>query len=251
VLGGATHPSRPSRVPGRRLGRGERLVCATVALAGLGALGAALLVWWVAGVEIGDLTRDPATSQEFARYVGALSYLGVLAWTVGATAALVGARAAAPGSPARRFLVAAGLLTAWLALDDLFLVHEYVGGLIREGGRGSDLVLGTYALAGVAVMWRWRSFTLRETPISIVLVVGGLLFLSLVFDALGRGGSAQYLLEDGPKLLGLMGWTTYLALVALRLAGAPHAGRAPSAAAGEDGASPVPSAAAGARPPVA
>jgi hypothetical protein len=207
------------RVPGRPLARHETVAVATVGLLGLAALGVVVLVRVVSGVSVGEFTRDPASSQGFPAYVGAISYLGVLAWTAGATAALVGSYAAAPGAPARRFLLAAGVLTAVLALDDLFLLHEQLGTLVAEGGRGSDLVLVIYAVAGMALLWRWRGFVLAETPVALVVPVAVLFLTGTLVDALDAGGPAQYLLEDGPKFLGLLGWGTYLAVVALQEVG--------------------------------
>ena len=71
-------------------------------------------------------------------------------------------------------------------------------------------------MAGIALVWRSRAFLLRETPIMILATVVALFGFSVLVDMIDAGGAGQYLLEDGPKLLGLMGWATFLALTALR-----------------------------------
>lgn len=73
------------------------------------------------GIPSFDLLADPAYVADRPAYTGAVSQAGVLAWTAGAAVALfVGAMA---GSRVLRDL---GLLTAFLALDDVFLLHDEV-----------------------------------------------------------------------------------------------------------------------------
>ena len=86
-------------------------------------------------IDPADLLRDPLAVAELKPaecckvYYGAVSNLGVLLWTAGAAIALFGAGLAlALGRPAGEagLLLAAGMLTGFLAIDDLFLVHENV-----------------------------------------------------------------------------------------------------------------------------
>lgn len=67
------------------------------------------------------LLADPVYVADRPAYTGAVSQAGVLAWTVGASVALFAG--VLVGSRVLRDL---GLLTAFLALDDLFLLHDGV-----------------------------------------------------------------------------------------------------------------------------
>src|SRR5688572_5214743 len=83
----------------------------------------------VTGVPFSTVSRDPATALGGPFVTGYLSYLGACLWCAAAAIALFAAavkrrpRADAVNG-ASRFLLHAGLFTALLGADDLFMLHD-------------------------------------------------------------------------------------------------------------------------------
>lgn len=176
----------------------------------LGAVAAAGL--WL-DVEVPRLTRDPAVVAEVGPLTGSLSNLGVMLWCASAaiwlfSATLLRARGARADA---RFALVTGLLTTYLALDDLFLIHEELAPThlgMREGVYVALLVaLGlTYVL-----VFRRRIFQRRAV---VLLAALALLATSMLIDALLEprywpNGTWTYLVEDGLKWIGIVCWLAF------------------------------------------
>ena len=76
------------------------------------------------------MTRDALQTLGGRVYVGFVSGLGILLWTMAATLSLVTAYVRRSSPPRRGvvgFHLGFGLLTAWLTLDDLYLFHDKIG----------------------------------------------------------------------------------------------------------------------------
>jgi hypothetical protein len=170
------------------------------------------------------LIDDPSEggAENYPAWEGAISYFGVMAWTIGAALAVNGATVAGLRNPAGRFLLRAGILTAVMGLDDLFRFHEHVGFLIPEGEQLCQLI---YGVAGIAIVWTSRDFLLRYTPVIV-----------LIGAAAGLGGSAfvdsshfyvpkAFFVEDALKFIGIVLWAAYLGIIAHRICLAGTAGR--------------------------
>jgi hypothetical protein len=177
-------------------------------------LGAALILAGVVAAEvyldipIGDLTRDPANTVGYAPYLGLISYLGILMWCAAATLCLFSAMALRGRGTGRMgsFLLASGLFSSILLADDLFLLHEVV---FRR-----RLVYVAYAVALVTILLAFRRTILTETDFVILLSAGAFLAMSMVTDRLiTERSSLKFLIEDGFKFLGIVGWFTYYARV--------------------------------------
>jgi hypothetical protein len=73
------------------------------------------------------LARDPADTKRFAPYIGMLSNWGVILWTATAVICLFSAvllkQQKAP-DVTRRFLMASGIFSLGLGIDDLFMLHD-------------------------------------------------------------------------------------------------------------------------------
>lgn len=203
-------------------------------LAAAATAGVALLAVVVAHVALAvpypDLTMDPATRVGFPRYVGALSYLGVAAWFTGAACALFAASLLETRTDRARYLLALGLLTAWLGFDDLFLVHEGAGRILLGSERGEDIIFGLYAVIGAALLLLHRR-VLPTTPVPVLVAAGAFFAASVGVDRPHLELPGQFLLEDGAKFVGIVLWATYLILTARRFLTTP--GRAASERAGE------------------
>ena len=79
------------------------------------------------GIPFDDLSRDAASALDGPSYTGYYANLTILWWQVPATASLVASvvlRRAGRRETAR-MLLTGGLITAVMALDDVFLLHEF------------------------------------------------------------------------------------------------------------------------------
>ncbi len=153
-----------------------------------------------------ELARDPLSLVEAPPYLGALSQFGVLGWTAGAAACLVAWFVLSHHRDAdtRNFFAWGGILTAVLALDDLFQVHENASQLPSVS---EPLVLAAYPLGilGFLVKFR-RSEPMRRARMplaaSILFLAGSMALDRIPEDVLW----GHPFWEDGAKLLGIAGW---------------------------------------------
>lgn len=155
------------------------------------------------------LTRDPSAvlrddpcSRSECSYVGFLSNLGVVVWSVGLASCVF--VVAASGHDRRRspFLYAGGL-TAVLLADDLFQLHENASVILPQ----ADLVtLAGYGAGAVALAVAFRRFWLR-TDVALPVGAVALLAFSGLMDRYLPG---NYMIEDSAKFLGIVTWSTYL-----------------------------------------
>ncbi len=181
----------------------------TLALLGVAWAAAALvlLVTSAAGIVLdrsfGDFSRDAVVVLDGPAYVGFLSNVGAVAWSLGCGACLV-AVLVLDGEP-RRALACGGLLTAVLLADDVFLIHE--GYLEGSLGLPTIVVPALYAALALAYIVVFRGF-LRRHDLWLLLLAGGFLALSAVIDVWFEEDS-RFLAEDGTKLVGIFTWTTF------------------------------------------
>jgi hypothetical protein len=161
-------------------------------------------------------TRDPAAIHQANPLLGAVSNLGIVLWAAAATVALFTSRQLARIEEARRtstFLQAAGVLSCWLLLDDLYMLHERV--LPDWFGVPQPLVFALYAVVILVLVARFRSVlrTADSRPLALAL---GFFAVSAAIDqgpAAWHRWDALVLVEDGAKLFGLVGWLAYFGAV--------------------------------------
>ncbi len=165
-------------------------------------------------LDIGQFTRDPAALTDSSPFIGLLSSIGVLFWA--ATAAICYFSALILWQQKQHskalFLLAAGLITSLLLLDDLFMFHEVVFPMYLNFGEKITFVL--YAAIVGSFLWGFRQQILG-TDYTILLIALGLLGFSVLADRIFSDiGSWGYLVEDGPKLFGIVAWFAYWTLIA-------------------------------------
>ena len=151
------------------------------------------------------LLLDPVATGGLPWYTGLISQLGAVVWCIAACAAAFGAAVSHLEGRVGAFwflLGATGVGTLML-VDDLFLLHSNV--LPRLLGMSKTMVLATYAL--LILLWLARSLSeIARTRVHLLVATGGALGMSVVADQLGLA----LWMEDGPKMLGILAWATYL-----------------------------------------
>jgi hypothetical protein len=186
----------------------------------------------LSGRPLSDFTRDPVAVVEAPFYVGFLSNVGVLLWTGVAAACLVaGEVLRRVREPQARLLLAAGALSAVLALDDLFRGHEVLN---ERLGVPQPLLPALYA-AAIALLCARNLQLLRRTEWKLLAAALALFGTSAAIDGLLDPGRTTALeaLEDVVKLFGIATWAAYfvpLAVLSLVQAASLRGPREPTAA---------------------
>ena len=193
-------------------------VLGTVAGAAVLVLVLVVAVCAVADVPLDHAVDDPSATTGAHPLTGVLSNLGVLLWWTGATAALLTSfvlRRAHREATLSRYLLIGGLLTGYLALDDLFLIHD---SWITPTPLPQPLFLGVLVLGFAWYLVSYR-LVLGSTEWRLVAVAGFLFGASLAVDVVSDLGlylqaweatPATTFVEDSLKWLALVAWTTYL-----------------------------------------
>ncbi|WP_372624791.1 hypothetical protein [Falsiroseomonas sp.] len=180
---------------------------------------ALLLATLVLGLHPERALRDPAAYLDYAPHVGFFSTIGGLGWWTAAIAGLLAGAVLRDRSPEAEPLLAGGLLSAVLGLDDLFMLHEEM--LPRHAGLPETVVVGAYVLATLAYLWGGRRLHLSVAP-SLLVAALGLFGVSVLVDqthpAFLQGPEGMSILaEDGTKFAGICCWTAYHLRVAYRV----------------------------------
>jgi hypothetical protein len=169
-----------------------------------------------AGAQFHELSRDPLSVAGAPFYYGALSNFFVLVWWSSAVCCFfASALLARRGRRERsRFLLVAGLGTAWLTLDDFFQFHELI--VPVHLGLPEELVHIVYIGGVIAFGYAWRA-TILGTPFVIVLAAGAFFAASTLVDvvlvALLDRVPLEHLMEDGAKFIGIALWLLYFGRV--------------------------------------
>jgi len=154
---------------------------------------------------------DALTAAEFSDdcchiYYGFVSNLGIFLWIGTAAVALFSALLFYLNPKLRKFFgfaLAAGLLSAWLGLDDAFLLHEVA---FPELGVPQTLVLavyvvlaGIYGLIGLKVIFSTEWWLLVLAALGVGLSLG----LDVVLHSIDAG---VVIAEDSAKFFGIFNW---------------------------------------------
>ncbi len=181
------------------------------------------------GVDAGVFTRDPAHIAQLPWYTGLISNLGLAVWCTGAVAALFAAWTlprTGEQRETRRFLFWSGILTLYVLLDDMAMLHDDVlRGLFHTY---EQVIFLAYLPVAALYFLRFRR-QLLGPGVALVLLAAALMGLSLLLDQwhlllriFGRMILPDSeLLEDGAKLLSEVSWMGYLVS---RAAGAVRGG---------------------------
>lgn len=163
---------------------------------------------------IGSLTRDPIASAGMHPLTGVLSNLGIILWAAAASVCLFSTILLRKLKPhtVNWFLFCSALLSAYLLFDDFFQFHETLAGMYL--GVNEKLVLAVLGVSVMLYVYIFRKVILR-TQWEMLLLAVSFLVISAATDAvleplvLWRLGDWNYILEDGPKWLGIACWCSY------------------------------------------
>ncbi|MEX0763401.1 MAG: hypothetical protein WD208_04135 [Dehalococcoidia bacterium] len=173
---------------------------------------AAVLLHAGAGILFGTLSKDPVTLFDAPFYTGALSYLGIMITVAAATVALYSGFLIMTGGRRRAvsFLIAAGLFTLFLAMDDLFALHELAFPALLS--TEPTVIILAYVAAFAVFAALFRHELLRRDRLLLLIAVGFAAF-SNVLDLVHENVTpvwGEIILEDGAKLMAIAGWSAYL-----------------------------------------
>ncbi len=177
---------------------------ATAATAVLLLVAGAALAGMAAGKwSFAEISRDPSMQFGIPIYGGFVSILGFAGWIVAATATGLAALA----RPAlRSALLPVCLLSALLALDDQFVLHDAV---LPRIGIPEKLVLALYGALCLRALWPFLPRLLRG---QLPLLAAALLAFSasLLVDALIHFDTgATLFIEDMAKFTGIVFWAAH------------------------------------------
>lgn len=143
-----------------------------------------------------------------------MSNLGVMLWA--ATAAICGLTWSVLrqlADPRAVFFAASGCFSAWLGLDDLFMLHEDV--LHGFVGLPQTAPLLLYAAAAAVYFLTFVRTIVRTSFALLGLALAGL-GASMAVDLFMSMSERETALEDGAKLIGITHWLAYFAHTAQR-----------------------------------
>jgi hypothetical protein len=163
--------------------------------------------WWI-------LLRDPAASYDFVPWAGVFSHLGVLALTI--TGAILVFAAVVWQHPARErpIMIYAGLMSLWLALDDLFMLHE--GVFPRVTGAPEIVLLGTYVVLALGLMRMTGPQLFTMAFLGFWVATAFLAVMVISDQSSDLASSISLLVEDGSKLCGYVVWSAFWIAYAAR-----------------------------------
>lgn len=170
-------------------------------------------------VPISFLTKDPNAITDFPFYTGLVSNIGNILWTIAATICIYTFLVVKDNPTLRnnaRFILGIGILTFLLMLDDQFLIHEEV--FPKYLGLHKILLLVLYGIALMLLLVVHRTIVLQFQPVLLALPLFFFL-VSVLAGKIDEGPIAVniFLIKDGSKFLGIVGWFCYFSSMSLSL----------------------------------
>jgi hypothetical protein len=159
-------------------------------------------------IPIDSFTRDPISVLGGAAYVGFISNIGILFWAFTAAICLFSSIVLKQynNQAASQFLLYSGLLTLWLLLDDMFMLHDSI--LPYHLMIPEKLVYLSYITVVLVYLAKFKTEILAYEY--VILSLAFCFFaLSVLTDLLLEQQGLTSLLEDGFKLFGIMTWFVF------------------------------------------
>ena len=167
-------------------------------------------------VPIVQMTEDPvALGKGMTVYTGFLSQVGILLWAGAASVCFFCGKVLRPSivdHKLRRFLLISGVLTLYLALDDMFLLHEIV---LPHFGIPQELVMGGYVLVVLAYLFVFHR-TILSTNFRLLSFSLFFFATAVILDVFKPFELYLNLIEESAELVGLVSWMVYFTSVGER-----------------------------------
>lgn len=155
------------------------------------------------------LMRDPSTIAHAAPYMGFLSQVGLFFWISAASICLFSGYILSKKQAEKRiqsFLLWAGLFSLILAIDEAFLIHDFLFPVILRTAEHPLLLGYGVALALLALKFK----TIIKASYYPLLAASVAAFAgSLIIDRVPSQSEYRIFAEDGLKLLGIICWLMY------------------------------------------
>ncbi|WP_392339324.1 hypothetical protein [Moritella marina] len=174
-----------------------------IVLAGL--LFSITMISYYYDIPISWFTRDPTVVLHGPSYVGFISNIGILFWAFTTAICLLSSiiRKQKYHKTTSQFLLYSGLLTLWLLLDDMFMLHDSF--LPNHLMIPEKLVYLGYVAMVFVYLVKFRAEILKHEYV-ILLFAFCFFSLSVLADLLLEQQGYEFLLEDGFKLFGIVTW---------------------------------------------
>ncbi|WP_156093073.1 hypothetical protein [Planktothrix serta] len=173
---------------------------------------------WQQRVPVHILTRDIFSITKVPSYTGLISNFGILTWCFSWAICTFTFFLIKPrhnlDKQIKNFIGLSGLISLWLMLDDLLMLHEqWLPYLLRIS---EDIVIVAELIWVIFHLIYFRKIILKFTQFKI-LALALLLFIVSIFldflpikiDYIGFKSDWFFLLEDGSKLMGIITWCFY------------------------------------------
>jgi hypothetical protein len=171
-------------------------------------------------IHVGDFFEDPAQLIGYDYYLGFIDSLGIVLWASAMAVCFftfITLRRMGNNEDISKFVLFSGIFTLILLLDDLYLIHEWIGHF------ASEFILPLImAIFYILILFRFRKVILKTDYIFLVIAIG-CIAISFIFDTLQFiehplfQDGIRGLLEEGIEFLGIISWLTYFTRVCLRL----------------------------------
>lgn len=185
-----------------------------------------LVVHFTTDVSFSVFLDDPVSFLNAPSYIGLASNLGILIWCASAAImifAYLVLRRKGVANKTASFLLAFGLIGLWLAIDDLYMVHEAVGdGFLAAFGTSDDVGEGAtfvvYMLIFFYFVFRYRYVISRTDYLllaSFIILCG----INAVFDLAPSRLGIRYSgrIEEIIKFLAIVNWFAYTTRTAFKI----------------------------------
>lgn len=176
-------------------------------------IGAAFVAAPILNIPLENFSADLAAIYGAHPFEGMISYIGIMLWCATAAVCIFSYAILRPRSTRTRFLLAAGLLSLLLFLDDLFQLHEAIIPWYLK-------IPETYIYAAYGALFSGWLFYFRKqifnTEFGYLILAFLLLGCSVLGDLLLPQEGQAYLIGDGLKLLGIVTWFFYFIRVCYR-----------------------------------
>lgn len=160
-------------------------------------------------LDLSDLTRDPNAVYRQSAYVGFISNLGIFIWASTVSVAWMAALMMKEGEGVkvmRSFLNWSGLITLFLALDDVFQVHETL--IPYYLGLTEHYLYVAYIALLLAYTVKFYKILLNRNFVVLLFAYLGFA-ISIIIDELEIYSELWVFLEDCFKFAGICMWCVY------------------------------------------